>query len=114
MKKILKRLPFLICLFLCTSLFAQLNFEWDFALGSDNSGFSSWVEIGGEMYFSANDSYFEYELWQFDPATEQAYRLTDLNDLSGSSSPQYTLYHFIAYWSNYTKFLFHSIERRKK
>jgi len=89
MKNILKTLPFLICFFFYSTLFAQLNFERDFALGPGNSGFSSWAEIDGKMYFSGNDSYFGYELWQFDPATEKAFQLTNLNRLSGSSSPKY-------------------------
>ena len=77
---------FLLCVQL--SLSAQVKFERDFNLSPGNSYYYEWVEIGGKMYFSANDGYFGYELWQFDPATELATRLTDLRKQGGNSNPQ--------------------------
>lgn len=75
------------------SLSAQIHFEKDFQLAPDNSNFYNWVEIDGRMFFGANDSHYGQELWMFDPATEQAYRLTDINPQAGSSYPRGMLKH---------------------
>lgn len=81
--------------FLLFALFAlflpawgQIKFERDFNPSPAYSHYYEWVETGGKMYFSANDGYFGYELWQFDPATEQATRLTDLRKQGGDSNPK--------------------------
>lgn len=67
---------------------AQVHFEKDFQLAPDNSNFYNWVEIDGRMYFGANDSHYGQELWMFDPETEKAFRLTDINPQAGSSYPR--------------------------
>lgn len=67
---------------------AQLNFEKDFQKAPDNSNFYNWVEIDGKMYFGANDSHYGQELWQFDPQTEEALRITDINPQAGSAYPR--------------------------
>ena len=80
---------FLSVLFLWTlPLFAQLKFEREFNFSPDMSDYDEWVEIDGKMYFSGNDGLFGFELWQFDPATEQATRLTNIRKQSGSSFPE--------------------------
>lgn len=81
-------LPIPVIFLLTISLSAQVKFERDFNLTPELSSISEWVEIDGKMYFSANDGYFGYELWQFDPSTEQATRLTDLRKQGGNSNPK--------------------------
>jgi ELWxxDGT repeat protein len=84
-------------------LSAQVKFEYDFNQGPARTGYGSWVEIDGKMYCSANDGYFGYELWQFDPATEQAHRLTDLHKQGGWSEPNdITAYEGMVYFTAYT------------
>lgn len=83
-----KYFPAFVCFVLLhLTAVAQIKFERDFNLAPALSGIRGWVEIGGKAYCSANDGYFGYELWQFDPATEQATRLTDLRKQGGSSDP---------------------------
>ncbi|MEZ4954370.1 MAG: T9SS type A sorting domain-containing protein [Saprospiraceae bacterium] len=69
-------------------LHAQIKFEKDFNHAPGMSDFREWVEIDSKMYFSANDGLFGYELWEFDPATEEARRLTNIRRLGGSSNPE--------------------------
>ncbi|MEO1518974.1 MAG: T9SS type A sorting domain-containing protein [Bacteroidota bacterium] len=87
MKTSTQLVQLLLCVLLCFPLFGQLNFERDFATDPGRSYLGSWTTIGGKMYFVANDGFFGEELWQFDPNTEKAQRLTNLSKLSGGSFP---------------------------
>lgn len=90
-------------LFFQITLTAQVKFEYDFNQAPARTGYQSWVEIDGKMYFSANDGHFGYELWQFDPTTEQAHRLTDAHPKGGWSEPsRITAYDGMVYFTAYT------------
>lgn len=87
MKYLLSLLSFLFILH-NGPLSAQVRFEKEFNFTPALSYFSEWSEIDGKMYFSASDGYFGQELWQFDPQTETATRLTNLRNTSGDSNPR--------------------------
>jgi ELWxxDGT repeat protein len=67
---------------------------WDARLAADilngapSSSPTDMVEMGGLLYFSAYDATYGTELWSYDPATETASRITDINT-SGSSDPEW-------------------------
>lgn len=91
----LKQLPLFILLAIsCTPFFsgilsAQLNFEYDINQIEARTNIRECITVDGVMYFLSNDGYFGEELWQFDLATEQVKRLTDLRKLGGNSTPTF-------------------------
>ena len=69
------------------ALAAQLHFEHAFNHRPADVAILASAIIDDQLYLSANDGYFGYELWRFDAATQEAVRLTDIRALSGDAQP---------------------------
>jgi ELWxxDGT repeat protein len=78
----------LCCLICPFSTLAQLKFEHDINKQAANTRIHYPKVIDGKLYFKSNDGYFGYELFQFDPETEETTRLTDLQKAGGDSDPR--------------------------
>ncbi|MEO1713516.1 MAG: hypothetical protein AAFU60_09310, partial [Bacteroidota bacterium] len=87
MKKTLQTLTVVLLLLTAIPGWSQLHFEKDFATRPGISYYGNWVEIDEKMYFAGNNIFYGIELWQFDPSTDQAMRLTDINPLGAGSYP---------------------------